>query len=173
MPIASFVLATEPLDQALAILPGGEGAMDTRFVVNYWRKTADHRLVFGGGEKYTPDWPADIAAFVKANLVKVYPQLANVRVSHAWGGALGITPTRLPLVRKVAPNVLSASGYSGQGVALAPHFGSILARAVMGSMDGFDLAACLPVPAFPGGRLLRWPLLTAAMSYYALRDRLP
>jgi gamma-glutamylputrescine oxidase len=173
MPISSFVLATEPLDEALGVLPGGEGAMDTRFVVNYWRRAADGRLIFGGGEKYTPAWPADIAAFVRRNLLKTYPQLAHVAITHAWGGALGVTPTRLPHVAQVRPNVWSASGYSGQGVALAPYFGRILARAVRGRLEGFDLAATLPVPAFPGGRLLRWPLLTAAMSYYALRDRLP
>lgn len=173
MPIGSFVVATEPLDPALGIMAGTAGAMDTRFVVNYFHRTADGRLVFGGGEKYTPSWPDDIGAFVRRNLARVFPNLADVRLTHAWGGALGITPTRLPLVRTVRPGVLVAAGWSGQGVLLAPYCGTMLARALLGEAGGLDLLSRLPVPPFPGGRLLRWPLLTAAMSYYALRDKLP
>lgn len=173
MPIGSFVVATEPLDPALGILAGTAGAMDTRFVVNYFQRTADGRLVFGGGEKYTPSWPDDIGAFVRRNLARVFPQLADVRLTHAWGGALGITPMRLPLVRMIRPGVLVAAGWSGQGVLLAPYAGTMLARALLGEASGLDLLSRLPVPPFPGGRLLRWPLLTAAMSYYALRDKLP
>jgi gamma-glutamylputrescine oxidase len=173
LPIGSFVLATAPLDPALKILPRHDSVMDTRFVVNYWRKTADNRMVFGGGEKYTPDWPADVTAFVRANMIKIYPQLADVQITHAWGGALGITPTRLPYLRQVAPGIVSSSGYSGQGVVLAPYFGRILAQVVLGNMGQYDLVSRLPVPHFPGGRGLRWPLLTAAMSWYALRDKLP
>lgn len=173
LPIGSFAVATAPLDPALGILAGASCAMDTRFVVNYFQRTRDGRLLFGGGEKYTPAWPRDIATFVRANLAKVFPQLASVPVTHAWGGALGITPTRLPFVRRLAPGVLGAAGYSGQGVLLAPLFGAILAAAVRGADARMALLERLPVPAFPGGRMLRWPLLAAAMSYYALRDRLP
>jgi gamma-glutamylputrescine oxidase len=173
LPIGSFALATAPLDPKLGVMAGAAGAMDTRFVVNYFHRSHDGRLVFGGGEKYTPAWPDDIAGFVRANLVKVFPALANVPVAHAWGGALGITPTRLPLVRRLRPGVLCAAGYSGQGVLLAPYFGAILAAAVRGADSRMALLERLPVPAFPGGRLLRWPLLVAAMSYYALRDKLP
>lgn len=173
MPIGSFVVATEPLDPARGIMAGTAGAMDTRFVVNYFHRTRDGRLVFGGGEKYTPAWPDDIGSFVRGNLARVFPQLADVRLTHAWGGALGITPTRLPLVRTIRPGVLVAAGWSGQGVLLAPYAGTMLARALLGEAAGLDLLSRLPVPPFPGGRLLRWPLLTAAMSYYALRDKLP
>jgi gamma-glutamylputrescine oxidase len=173
LPIGSFVLATDPLPDDTPILPKNESAMDTRFVVNYWRKTADNRLIFGGGEKYTPSWPTDVKTFVRKNLLKIYPELNNIPISHAWGGALGITPTRLPFLRQVSPGVLSSSGYSGQGVVLAPYFGRLLAQAVLGQMEGYDLVSRLPVPHFPGGRALRWPLLTAAMSWYALRDKLP
>jgi gamma-glutamylputrescine oxidase len=173
LPIGSFVLATAPLDPALKILPHNDSVMDTRFVVNYWRKSADNRLIFGGGEKYTPDWPADVKAFVRANMIKVYPQLGSVEITHAWGGALGITPTRLPFLRQLGPGLLSASGYSGQGVVLAPYFGRILAQVVQGNLGQYDLVSRLPVPHFPGGRALRWPLLTAAMSWFALRDKLP
>lgn len=173
LPIGSFVLATEPLDPSLGILPNNDSAMDTRFVVNYWRKSKDNRLIFGGGEKYTPGWPSDVKNFVRANMIKVYPQLSGTDITHSWGGALGITPTRLPFVRQYGPGLISASGYSGQGVMLAPYFGRILAQVVQGNMSQYDLVSRLPVPHFPGGRALRWPLLTAAMSWYALRDKLP
>lgn len=172
LPIGSFMLATEPLDDGLGILPDRDGAMDTRFVVNYFCKGSDGSLLYGGGETYTPDCPDDIAGFVRRNLLKVYPQLADVRITHAWTGALGLTPTRLPFVRRLSPHVLVAAGYSGQGVLLAPYCGRLLADAAIGVSDGFDLLATLPVPAFPGGRMLRWPMLTAALSWYALRDRI-
>jgi gamma-glutamylputrescine oxidase len=173
LPIGSFVIATEPLPTDSPILPQHDSAMDTRFVVNYWRKTADGRLIFGGGEKYTPSWPADVESFVRRNLAKIYPELSGIQVSHAWGGALGITPTRLPYLRQVRPGLLSASGYSGQGVVLAPYFGRILAACVLSQHRDYDVLNRMPVPHFPGGRVLRWPLLTAAMSWYALRDKLP
>lgn len=173
LPIGSFVLATEPLDPEHGVLPQNDSAMDTRFVVNYWRKSADNRLIFGGGEKYTPGWPSDVKNFVRANMIKVYPQLGGVDITHSWGGALGITPTRLPFLRQLGPGLISASGYSGQGVMLAPYFGRILAQVVQGTMGQYDLVSRLPVPHFPGGRALRWPLLTAAMSWFALRDKLP
>jgi gamma-glutamylputrescine oxidase len=173
LPIGSFVLATAPLEPEQSILQQNDSAMDTRFVVNYWRKSADNRLIFGGGEKYTPGWPDDVAKFVQANMLKIYPQLASTKITHAWGGALGITPTRLPYLRQLGPGLLSASGYSGQGVVLAPYFGRILAQVVLGQMKHYDLVSRLPVPHFPGGRALRWPLLTAAMSWYAVRDKLP
>ncbi len=173
LPIGSFIIATEPLSPNSQILPLHDSAMDTRFVVNYWRKTTDGRLIFGGGEKYTPSWPSDIESFVRRNLVKIYPELSDIQVTHAWGGALGITPTRLPYLRQVRPGLLSASGYSGQGVVLAPYFGRILAACVLSQHRDLDVLSRMPVPHFPGGRALRWPLLTAAMSWYALRDKLP
>jgi gamma-glutamylputrescine oxidase len=171
MPINNFILATEPLND-LAVLPNNYAAADSRFVVNYWRKTADGRLLFGGGENYTPWFPKDIAAFVRRNMLKIYPQLENVRISHAWGGTLAITLSRAPFVRRLASNILVSAGYSGQGVVLAPYFGKLLARAVLGDDRDLDLLSRLPTPAFFGGRLLRWPALVAGLSYYALRDRL-
>ena len=173
LPIGSFIIATEPLPVDSQILPLHDSAMDTRFVVNYWRRTAERRLIFGGGEKYTPSWPTDIESFVRRNLVKIYPELSGIQVTHAWGGALGITPTRLPYLRQIRPGLLSASGYSGQGVVLAPYFGRILAACVLSQHRDYDVVSRMPVPEFPGGRALRWPLLTAAMTWYALRDKLP
>ena len=173
MPINNFVLATEPLGaEASDIIRSDSAVADSRFVVNYFRKTPDGRLLFGGGENYSPWYPADLVRFVRAHMLKVYPRLKGRAVTHAWGGALGITRTRLPFVRQIVPGVVAAAGYSGQGVMLAPYFGKILAQACLGQMSGLDLLSRLPSPAFPGGTLLRWPALVAGMSWYALRDRL-
>ena len=174
MPINNFILATEPLssEEARGLIRDDVAVADSRFVVNYFRLSADRRLLFGGGENYRAGYPPDLKAFVRHHMLKVFPQLAQKRIDHAWGGTLGITTTRLPLVRRLAPNVLTASGYSGLGVMLAPYFGKILGDAVAGTLGEFDRLAKLPAPPFPGGRLLRWPTLVAAMSYFALRDRL-
>jgi gamma-glutamylputrescine oxidase len=174
MPINNFILATEPLSQAeaRALIRDDCAVADSRFVVNYYRLSADRRLLFGGGENYRSGFPPDIKGFVRKRMLSIFPQLAEKRIDYAWGGTLGITTTRLPFVRRLAPNVLTASGYSGQGVVLAPYFGKVLADAIAGTMGEFDRLAALPTPAFPGGRMLRWPTLVAAMSYFALRDRL-
>ncbi|MBM3612711.1 MAG: FAD-dependent oxidoreductase, partial [Alphaproteobacteria bacterium] len=144
---------------------------DSRFVVNYWRQSGDGRLIFGGGESYGWRFP-DIDRTVRPALARIYPALADVRFSHAWGGTLAITPSRLPAFLRVGRNVLSASGYSGHGVALATMAGRILAEAVAGQAGRFDLMAGLPVGSFPGGAGLRHPILVLAMTWYALRDRL-
>jgi gamma-glutamylputrescine oxidase len=121
MPINNFILTTEPLgDLASKIIRSDAAVADSRFVVNYFRKTPDGRLLFGGGENYRPGFPSDIAGFVRRHMLKVYPRLADVKISHAWGGTLGITMNRVPFVGEVAPGVRVASGYSGQGVMLAP-----------------------------------------------------
>lgn len=174
MPINNFILTTEPLGADADLIIRSDAAVsDSRFVVNYFRKTPDGRLLFGGGENYSPWFPANLAAFVRKRMLKVYPRLHDARITHAWGGTLGITMTRAPFVRELAPGVRVASGYSGQGVVLAPWCGRLLGLAVLGETEGFDLLSRLPTPPFPGGRLLRWPALVAGMSWYALRDRLP
>lgn len=174
MPINNFILTTEPLgEDADLIIRSNAAVSDTRFVVNYFRKTPDGRLLFGGGENYSPWFPDNLAAFVRKRMLKVYPRLHDAQITHAWGGTLGITMSRAPFVRELAPGVRVATGYSGQGVVLAPWCGRLLALAAVGETEGFDLLTRLPTPAFPGGRLLRWPALVAGMSWYALRDRLP
>lgn len=172
MPINNFILATEPLgDRAAQVLAEPVAVADTRFVVNYWRLSEDNRLLFGGGESYGWRFP-DIVKTVMPSLTDIYPDLRGVRIDHAWGGTLAITMTRNPCFLRVAPNVLSASGYSGHGVAMATLAGRILAEAVAGQVGRFDLMASLPTPRFPGGAALRWPLLVLAMTWYSLRDRL-
>jgi gamma-glutamylputrescine oxidase len=173
MPIANHIAVTAPLGERLQdVLTSRAAVSDSRFVVRYFRPTPDGRLLFGGGETYSTKLPADVAPIVRRHMLEVFPQLKDAAIEHAWGGVLGVTPTRQPFVRAVRPNVLAAAGYSGQGVLLAPMFGRILAEAVRGRLERFDLLSRLPVPAFPGGTWLRKPILVAAMSYFALRDRL-
>jgi gamma-glutamylputrescine oxidase len=172
MPINNFIIATEPLGaRAAEVLRENVAVADTRFVVNYWRLSEDGRLLFGGGESYGYRFP-DIVKTVRKPMLEVYPNLADARIDYAWGGTLAITRTRLPCFLRVAPNVLSASGYSGHGVAMATLAGRLLAEATAGQAGRFDVMAGLPMPRFPGGVGMRWPLLVLAMSWYSLRDRL-
>ena len=174
MPINNYVAVTEPLgaEGARRLISNGAAVSDSRFVVNYYRITPDHRLLFGGGENYSYTFPRDIGAFVRPHLLKVFPQLGEVRFDYAWGGTLAITPNRMPWVREPQAGLINASGFSGLGVLIAPYTGKVVADALCGERDAFELLGRVPVPAFPGGPLLRWPTLVAAMLYYALRDRL-
>lgn len=172
MPINNFIVATEPLgDRAAGVLAEPVAVADTKFVVNYWRLSEDNRLLFGGGESYGYRFP-DIVKTVSKPMLEVYPQLKDARIDYAWGGTLAITLNRMPCFARPAPNVLSASGYSGHGVAMATLAGKLMAEAVAGNAGGFDLMASLPQPRFPGGVAFRWPLLVMAMTWYAMRDRL-
>ncbi|MGB8814913.1 MAG: FAD-binding oxidoreductase [Paracoccaceae bacterium] len=172
MPINNFIVATEPLgDRALEILSKPVAVADTKFVVNYWRLSEDNRLLFGGGESYGYRFP-DLIKTVRKPMLEVYPQLADVKIDYAWGGTLAITMNRLPCFTRPHPNVLSASGYSGHGVALATMAGKVMAEAIAGQAKRFDLMASLPQPRFPGGMAMRWPMLVLAMTWYSMRDRL-
>lgn len=173
MPINNFIVATEPLGARTSeVLTKDIAVADSRFVVNYFRLSHDGRLLFGGGESYGYQFPKDIAAIVRKPMNIVFPHLKDVRIDYAWGGTLGITMKRFPYLARVAPNVLSASGYSGHGVGTATHAGQLMAQAVAGQGDGFDTMGSIPTPAFPGGGALRTPLLILAMSWYAMRDRM-
>ncbi|MCT4684653.1 MAG: FAD-binding oxidoreductase [Roseicyclus sp.] len=173
MPINSFIAATEPLpDRWQEVLAEDICVADSKFVVNYYRFSADRRFLFGGRESYGMGFPKDIRAPLVARMERLFPQLKGVGITHVWGGALGITMSRLPHVARVAPNILSGAGFSGHGVALSGMAGRVMAEAVMGQEDGLAHFEALPVPRFPGGTALRAPILTLAMTWYALRDRL-
>jgi len=174
MPINNFIAVTEPLgaEGARRLISSGAAISDSRFVVNYFRITPDDRLLFGGGENYSYNFPRDIAGFVRPHILEIFPQLEAVRFDYAWGGTLGITPTRMPWVHELGRGLINASGFSGLGVLIAPFTGKAVADALCGEREAFELLGRVPVPAFPGGPLLRWPTLVAAMLYYALRDRL-
>ena len=173
MPINNFIAATEPLGAAAArVLTRDIAVADTKFVINYFRLSHDGRLLFGGGESYGYRFPRDIAAKVRKPMTRIFPHLRDVRIDHAWGGTLAITMKRLPYLAQLAPNVLSASGYSGHGVGSATHVGKLMADAIAGETQGFDTMARIPVTPFPGGTALRTPLLALAMTWFGLRDRL-
>jgi len=174
MPINNFVIATEPLSDELLreINPRDLAIADSRFVVNYYRLSADKRMLFGGGENYRQNFPSDIASFVRKPMLQVYPQLADTRIDYAWGGALAVTLNRMPHFGRIGKhNTYFAQGYSGQGVAMATLAGKLVAEAIAGEAEKFDLFGKIPTHSFPGGDLLRWPGLVLGMTYYALRDR--
>jgi gamma-glutamylputrescine oxidase len=170
--INSFVIATEPLGpQGEAILPGNEAAADSRFVVRYWRKTVDSRLIFGGGESNAGRVPADIAAFVLPHLLEIYPALGGVGIAHAWGGVVSVTAPRLPYLGEIAPDVWAGGGYSGQGVALAPYVGRLLAELALGERERAARFMALPIPTLPLATWLRRFLVTLAIWRGRLSDR--
>ena len=174
MPINNFILATESLgkDRARSLIRNHVAVSDTKFVVDYFRMSPDYRLLFGGGENYTRRFPTDIKSFVRRYMLRVFPQLSEVRIEYAWGGTLAITRSRLPLFGRLEGDTYYALGYSGQGVALATLAGQVLSDAIAGTVEDFDVFARLPRRQFPGGALLRWPSLAFGMMYYALRDQL-
>ena len=169
MPINNFIVATEPLP-AGHVLTRDIAVADSKFVINYFRLSEDGRLLFGGGESYGYRFP-DIEATVRKPMTQVFPQLRDVQITHAWGGTLAITVTRLPHFARIG-RMLSAAGYSGAGVGMATLAGQILAETIAGQSERFDIMARVPLPAFPGGRALRNPLLVLAMTWFSLRDRL-
>lgn len=173
MPINNFILATEPLPEELCrkINRDDVAVADSKFVINYFKLSGDNRLLWGGGENYTTKFPRDIPNFVRKYMLEFYPDLADVKIDYGWGGTLAITLNRMPYFNRLEENVFAAQGYSGHGVALATLGGKIMAQAVSGSAEKFDVFASVPTPTFPGGTLLRFPGLVAGMLYYAMRDR--
>ncbi|MEP7350184.1 MAG: FAD-binding oxidoreductase [Sphingorhabdus sp.] len=171
IPIMNYNIATEPLADAHQLLPSDAAVADSRFVLNYFRLSADKRLIFGGGEKYVQRPPADIAAFVRKHMAEVFPSLAHTPIDYAWGGAVGVTMNRLPHFGRKG-NIFYAHGFSGHGALITTLAGELLAEAVTGTMDRFDVFAKLPHKQFPGGKLLARPLATLGLLYYAMRDRL-
>ena len=171
--VESFIAATKVLGEELAtkIIPSDAAVADTRHVLDYYRKSSDNRLLFAGREAYwTP--PDDIVGLVRPRLLKVFPALRNVAIEYGWSGTVGITRTRMPHFGRLHPRVYFAHGYSGHGVALATLGGKVLADAVLGNADRFESLARLPAKKFPGGRLLRKPMVAAALLTLKLADSL-
>lgn len=171
IPIMNYNVATAPLPDADALLPSNAAVADSRFVLNYFRLSADKRLLFGGGEKYVQTPPADIGAFVRRHIAEVFPHLADVPITHAWGGAVSVSMNRLPILGRRG-NVFHAFGFSGHGALVTTLAGELIAEALAGTAERFDVLASLPKRAFPGGKWLRRPLATLGLLWYALRDRL-
>jgi gamma-glutamylputrescine oxidase len=174
LPVNNYIVASEPLGETRArdLIPCGAAVADTKFVLDYYRLSADGRLIFGGGETYGSRPPSDIREFVRPYLERVFPQLSGVKLDYGWGGTLAITLPRMPHAGRIDKNVYFAQGYSGQGVAIASQMGALIADAIQGQAEKFDVYGALKIPKLPGGAWLRRPLLTAAMLWYGLRDRL-
>ncbi|WP_308916404.1 NAD(P)/FAD-dependent oxidoreductase [Jannaschia sp. LMIT008] len=169
LPINNFIAVTgpgvSPMTRPLAVA-------DDRFVVNYFHPTRDGRIVYGGGESYGRRFPRDIRDRVRRNLARVYPALAGVDLTHAWGGTLAVTATRLPYLAEPIPRVFATGGYSGHGLAMSALWGKLCADAATGDRAAFDAGASLPVPALPGGRVLGPWMAQAGMVWGAVMDRL-
>jgi gamma-glutamylputrescine oxidase len=170
----SFMIATEPLPPELVneINPQDLAVADANVVLDYFRLSADRRLLFGGRCNYSGLEPASIRASLLPRLLAIYPQLAGVRVDYEWGGSMGIVINRIPLIGRVAPNVWYAQSYSGHGLNVSHIAGEILSDAIGGSLERFDVFVRVPHVRVPLGRWLGRPLLALGMLYYRLRDLL-
>jgi gamma-glutamylputrescine oxidase len=172
--VGTYIVATEPLDpaRAQALLPSDAAVADINWILDYLRRTADHRLLFGGRVSYSAMDPKNLAESMRKRMVRVFPQLADVKVAYTWGGYLDITMSRAPDFGRLAPNVFYLQGFSGHGMSLTGLGGKLVAEAVSGTAERFDVFARIPHRDFPGGALLRRPSLILAMLYYRLRDLL-
>ncbi|MGB0697096.1 MAG: NAD(P)/FAD-dependent oxidoreductase [Rhodospirillaceae bacterium] len=180
MPVGTYQIATAPLglERAKALIPGGEAVADLQFVLNYYRIDPKGRMLWGGGVSYSRMDPPRLAVTLRKEMLRWMPQLADVPVTHAWGGHVAITINRLPHLGRIGPGVLFVQGWSGHGVALSGLGGSLAARAVLATLgreDGsgaaaFDLLGRIKHMPFPGGRAMRTPILVAAMAWRRLLD---
>jgi len=172
--VGTYMVATEPLtwERARELLPSNAAVADINWILDYFRLTADHRLLFGGRVSYSAMQPPHLAESMRKRMVRVFPGLTGVKVDYTWGGYLDITMSRAPDFGRLAPNVYYLQGFSGHGMALTGLAGKLIAEAVAGSAERFDVFARIPHRDFPGGALLRRPSLILAMMYYRLRDLL-
>jgi gamma-glutamylputrescine oxidase len=172
--VGTYIIATEPLGEgrARSLLPSNAAVADINWILDYFRRSQDHRLLFGGRVSYSSVQPPRLAESMRQRMVRVFPTLSDVKVANAWGGYLDITMSRAPDFGRLAPNVYYLQGFSGHGVALAGLAGELASQAIAGTAERFDVFARIPHREFPGGRLLRRPSLMLAMLYYRLRDLL-
>ncbi|MDE8349498.1 MAG: FAD-binding oxidoreductase [Acidocella sp.] len=172
MPVGTYIIATEQRADVQALIPRHEAVADLNFVLDYFRRSADDRMLFGGRVSYSTLPPLSLAASMLRRCQQVFPQLHNARVEYCWGGNVDITQNRAPHFGKLADNILFAHGFSGHGVALTGLAGKLVAEAIAGQAERFDVFAKIPHARFPGGRRLRVPALLLATSYFRLRDML-
>ena len=174
MPVGTYIVATEPLgpERAAALIRNDAAVTDMNWVLDYYRRSRDHRLLFGGRVSYSGLDPLGTERATRARMLRVFPQLADVRITHSWGGYVDITMNRAPHFGRLAPEVWFLQGFSGHGIVLAGIAGEVLAEAIAGTSERFDLFARIPHHDFPGGMMLRRPALVLAMLWYRLRDGL-
>ena len=174
MAVSTYIVATEPLGEARAVelIKNNAGVVDSNWVVDYFRRSADHRLLFGGRVNYSGISQFEAPAATRLRMLKVFPQLADVKIPFAWGGEVDITLNRAPDFGRLAPNVYYLQGFSGHGIALTGIAGKLAAEAISGTAERFDVFTRIPHRQFPGGMAMRRPALVLAMLYYRLRDML-
>jgi gamma-glutamylputrescine oxidase len=174
IPVGTYIIATEPLGEvaAHALLPENTAVTDLNWVLDYFRRSSDHRLLFGGRVSYSGLDAFDTADATRQRMLAVFPQLRAARIEHAWGGYVDITLNRAPDFGRLEPDVYYLQGFSGHGIALTGLAGKLVAEAIAGTAERFDVFARIPHRDFPGGALLRRPALVLAMLYYRLRDLL-
>lgn len=174
MPVSSQIIATEPIEPQLAreLLPADYCVEDANYVLDYFRRTADNRLLYGGGVGYGGSDPASIEGAIRPNMLKTFPRLADIRIAFAWSGNFALTLTRIPHVGRLSPSVYFSHGDSGHGVTTTHLLGKILGEAVAGHAGRFDVWAGLPYYPFPGGQAFRVPLTIMGSWWYRMRDRL-
>ena len=173
-PVNSFIVATEPLsdDMVATINPRDLAVCDPNFVLQYFRLSADKRLLFGARLNYFGDDPEYIMKRHRRKMAKLYPQLADVRIDYAWGGTIGVPVNRVPLLGRVAPNIFYSQGYSGHGVNVTHLAGRIMADAIGGTLEHFDLFADVKPFVVPGAHTFRRPMVALGVLYYQIKDRL-
>jgi gamma-glutamylputrescine oxidase len=174
MAVSTYIVATEPLgeERATALVKNNAGVVDSNWVVDYFRRSADHRLLFGGRANYSGLSQFDGSESTRQRMVTVFPQLSDVKLEYAWGGEVDITLNRAPHFGRLAPNVYFLQGFSGHGLVLTGIAGKLVAEAVSGTAERFDVFSRIPHHGFPGGMVMRRPALVLAMLYYRIRDML-
>jgi gamma-glutamylputrescine oxidase len=174
MPVGTYIIATEPLGEARMrqLMRDNVAVTDINFVLDYFRRSADHRLLFGGRVSYSGLDAFNTATATRKRMLAVFPQLGDVKIDHAWGGYVDITMSRAPDFGRVAPNIYYLQGFSGHGIALTGIAGKFVAEAIAGQAEHFDVYTRIRHRPFPGGKLLRTPALMLAMLYYRMRDYL-
>jgi gamma-glutamylputrescine oxidase len=174
MGVGTYIVATQPLgaERAAALIRNDAAVTDINWVIDYFRRSADHRLLFGGRVSYSGLDPLGTRRATRARMLQVFPQLADVGIDHAWGGYVDITMNRAPHFGRLEPDVYFLQGFSGHGIALTGIAGKLLAEAIAGTSGRFDVFARIPHRDFPGGEALRRPALVLAMLWYRMRDLL-
>ena len=174
MPVATYIVATEPLgkERASSLISSNMAVTDINWVLDYFRCSTDHRLLFGGRVSYSGLDPLNTEKATRARMLRVFPQLADARIEYSWGGFVDITMNRAPDFGRLGPNVYFLQGFSGHGIVLAGIAGKLAAEAVAGTAERFDVFARIAHSPFPGGPLLRRPALVLAMLFLRLRDLL-
>jgi len=174
MPVSTQIIATAPLGDDLAhdLMPTDTCIEDVRYILDYYRLSADKRMLFGGGLVYGGTDPSDIKAKLLPNMTKVFPQLKSAKVEFAWSGNFALSFSRVPQMGRIGNNTYFAHGYSGHGVTGSHTFGRILSEAIDGDRSRFDVFEKVPWFPFPGGRMFRVPYSVVGSWWYALRDKL-